>query len=156
GLLLDYSKNRITDTTLLLLTELARSRGLAQAIAGLFEGNAISSTEGRPALHTALRHQGDERLCVWGENVVAKVQAALAKMRAFVDRLHGPHSKITDCVHIGIGGSDLGPRLLFHALKAYRIHPIQCHFVSHADGAFIRKLLAGLNPETTLVIVASK
>ena len=147
GLSLDYSKNRVTDLSLKLLIDLAAARGVPESTLALFNGKNVNSTEGRAALHTALREQDHAPACV---------HAVLAQMHAFVDSVHSGQGGFTDLVHIGIGGSDLGPRMVAKALSAYRQGPVHPHFISHMDGALIQTLLNGLDPSKTLIVVASK
>ncbi len=162
GLLLDYSKNRIDARTLELLRELALACELGEWIERMFAGEPINLTEGRAVLHTALRHRGDAPVEVDGQNVMPAVRAVLDKMRTFVAAVHSGEWRghggqpISDVVNIGIGGSDLGPVMVSEALKAYRHREIRVHFVSNVDGAHVEETLAGLNPATTLFIVASK
>ncbi len=162
GLLLDFSKNRIEARTLELLRNLARACDLETWIERMFAGEPINTTEGRAVLHTALRHRGDTPVMVDGVDVMPAVREVLDKMRAFVAAVHSGEWRghggqpITDVVNIGIGGSDLGPVMVSEALKAYRHREIRVHFVSNVDGAHIDETLAGLDPATTLFIVASK
>ena len=162
GLLLDFSKNRIDSRTLGLLRELARACELETWIGRMFAGEAINLTEGRAVLHTALRYRGNAPIEVGGEDVVPAVRAVLDRMRSFVAAVHSGEWRghggqpITDVVNIGIGGSDLGPVMVCEALKAYRHRALRVHFVSNVDGAHIAETLDGLDPATTLFIVASK
>lgn len=160
-ILLDYSKNRIDEETVALLVQLARECELDKAIEAMFTGAKINETEGREVLHTALRSPAGATVFVDGENVIPKVQAVLARMRGFTERILSGAWKgytgkaITDVVNIGIGGSDLGPVMVTEGLKAYRTH-LNVHFVSNVDGTHIAEALKGLDPETTLFLVASK
>jgi len=160
-ILLDYSKNRIDEETLALLVQLARECELDKAIEAMFTGAKINETEGREVLHTALRSPAGSSVFVDGENVIPKVQAVLARMRNFTERILSGAWKgytgkaITDVVNIGIGGSDLGPVMVTEGLKAYRTH-LNVHFVSNVDGTHIAETLKGLDPETTLFLIASK
>jgi len=160
-LLLDYSKNRITDGTLDLLFSLARESGLPDWIERMFRGDRINFTEQRAVLHTALRNRSNTPVCVDGEDVMPEVNRVLEKMRAFTDTVRSGNWKgysakpITDVVNIGIGGSDLGPVMVSEALRPYG-YRFNVHFVSNVDGSQIHDTLAGLNPETTLFLVASK
>lgn len=162
GLFLDYSKNRITDETLGLFGTLARERGLPDKIARLFRAEYVNTTEKRPALHTALRYDGDEKIMVEGEDVLPKVRAVRARMQVFSDHvrdgLHTGHTgkRITDVVNIGIGGSDLGPLMVSEALHKYSHPEIKLHFVSNVDGTHISEVLGKVAAETTLFIIASK
>ena len=162
GLFLDYSKNRINDTTLKLLADLARERGLETQRDAMFAGEKINNTEGRAVLHTALRAPRTRALTVDGQNVTQDVHAVLDQMAAFVQRIHGgawggyTGKVITDIVNIGIGGSDLGPKMVCLALRTFARPDMRMHFVSNVDGHDLDATLAQVNPETTLFIVASK
>jgi glucose-6-phosphate isomerase len=159
--LVDYSKNRIDDTTMALLIQLAKECKLDEAIKAMFDGEKINQTEGRPVLHIALRNQGNESVLVDGKNVMEEVNGVLAKMEKFSQAIISGEWKgftgkeITDVVNIGIGGSDLGPVMVTEALKAYKNH-LNLHFVSNVDGTHIVETLKTLDPETTLFLVASK
>lgn len=160
-ILLDYSKNRITDTTVALLMQLARECKLDEAIKAMYNGEKINETEGRQVLHIALRNQSNRPILVDGKDVMPEVNAVLAKMKKFSDAVISGswkgHSQkaITDIVNIGIGGSDLGPVMVTEALKHYKTH-LNLHFVSNVDGTHIAETLQKVNPETTLFLVASK
>ena len=160
-ILLDYSKNRITDKTIALLIQLAKECGLKDAIDAMFGAEPINETEGRAVLHIALRNQGNERIVVDGLDVMPDVKAVLDKMEMFCDSVisgawKGYSGKaITDIVNIGIGGSDLGPVMVYESLKSYRNH-LNLHFVSNVDGTHIAEALKKVNPETTLFLIASK
>jgi glucose-6-phosphate isomerase len=160
-MLLDYSKTALDDTARDLLVQLAESVDLKSRIAAMMSGAKINSTENRAVLHTALRAPKDAVVEVDGENVVPGIQKVLAQMGAFATALReGSYQTktgkaFTDVVNIGIGGSDLGPVMATLALAPYHDGPA-CHFVSNVDGAHIHDVLAGLNPETTLVVIASK
>jgi glucose-6-phosphate isomerase len=162
GLFLDYSKNRLDASTLELLLALARERGLEGQREAMFNGEHINRTEHRAALHTALRAPQATPLLVDGEDVNAEVHAVLARIRAFSDAVRagswlGYSGKpITDIVNIGIGGSDLGPKMACAALRQYSHPGLKLHFVSNVDGHDIDATLSWLNPETTLFIIASK
>ncbi|WP_447018215.1 glucose-6-phosphate isomerase [Shewanella algae] len=162
GLLLDYSKNRLTDAVLQELLKLAREAGLEQKIAAMFAGEAINTTEQRAVLHTALRAPADADIRVDGVNVVPEVQQTLAQMEAFVEALYSGQwrgytgKKITDLVSIGIGGSFLGPKIISEALRPYWNGKLQCHFVANVDGTAISEKLKKLDPETTLFLMSSK
>ncbi|MBU1927034.1 MAG: glucose-6-phosphate isomerase [Gammaproteobacteria bacterium] len=159
---LDYSKNRITHETLALLLKWAESRSLDQAIDALFSGKILNITEQREALHTALRNHQQNSFLVHNQNIMPAIRRTLAQMRQFVDQIHNhqwlgaTQKPITDCVNVGIGGSDLGPRMATFALQPYSRQKVKCHFVSNLDGAQLSETLQPLNPETTLFIVASK
>lgn len=161
GLLLDYSKNRIHVQTMNLLLELAHECGLPDAIQSLFKGDAINETENRSVMHMALRNRSQQAYWVNGSDVMPQVRSVLAQMKSFSEQvIHGekvgyPGLPFTDVVNIGIGGSDLGPVMVTEALKAYKNH-LHMHFVSNVDGTHISETLRGLNPETTLFLIASK
>ncbi|WP_293956201.1 MULTISPECIES: glucose-6-phosphate isomerase [unclassified Sphingobacterium] len=160
-ILLDYSKNSITEDTRALLVRLAEECGLSEAIEAMFSGERINVTENRPVLHTALRNQSDQPIFVDGQDVMPDVKRVLAQMRAFTENILSGHWKgytgkaITDVVNIGIGGSDLGPVMVTEALKAYKTH-LNVHFVSNVDGTHIAETLKAVDPETTLFLIASK
>ncbi len=161
-ILLDFSKNRITENTLELLIDLAKACGLAEGIEQMFKGAILNATENRAVLHTALRQQGDEPVLVDGEDIIPEIKLVLQQMESFVNRLHAGEwlgytgKKITDIVNIGIGGSDLGLVMITEALRPYWKEGIQAHFVSNVDGTHIAETLKRINPETTLFIIASK
>jgi glucose-6-phosphate isomerase len=161
-ILFDYSKNRITGQTLPLLFKLARERKLAEKIEAMFTGDKINQTENRAVLHIALRNRSNRPIMVNGQDVNADVNRVLAKMRVFCDAVHSGSWRgftgkvITDVVNIGIGGSDLGPKMVVRALQPYSIGKIQTHFVSNVAQADLLDTLGKLNPETTLFLIASK
>ncbi|MBB4286928.1 glucose-6-phosphate isomerase [Roseospira goensis] len=161
-LLVDYSKNRITAETMDLLCDLARETGVEARRDAMVAGEVINTTEGRAVLHVALRNRSDRPIRVDGEDVMPEVNRVLDQMRAFCAAVRdgtwtGATGKpVTDVVNIGIGGSDLGPVMVAEALKPYWHDRIRPHFVSNVDGTHIAETLHGLNPETTLVLVASK
>jgi len=158
----DYSKNIMSGKTLILLLELARECALQDAIEKMFSGDVINETEGRAVLHTALRNRSNTPVYVEGNNVMPEVNAVLAQMKYFSDRVisgewQGYTGKaITDIVNIGIGGSDLGPLMVTEALQPYRTPRIRAHFVSNVDGTHITETLKRVSPETTLFLIASK
>jgi len=160
-ILLDYSKNRISDETLALLMQLARECKLDEAIKSMYAGDKINETEDRSVLHIALRNLSGTPVLVDGKDVMPEVNAVLTKMQKFSNSIISGEWKgytgkaITDVVNIGIGGSDLGPVMVTEALKHYKNH-LNIHFVSNIDGTHIAETLAGLNAETTLFLVASK
>ncbi|MDB5011401.1 MAG: glucose-6-phosphate isomerase [Mucilaginibacter sp.] len=160
-ILLDYSKNCINDQTIALLLQLAKECMVNDAIKAMFSGEVINVTEGRPVLHVALRNRSNTPIYVEGKDVMPDVNAVLQHMKEFSEAIisgswKGYTSKpITDVVNIGIGGSDLGPVMVTEALKAYKNH-LNLHFVSNVDGTHIVETLKGLNPETTLFLIASK
>ena len=161
GILLDYSKNRITEETLNLLLALAKQADVAGWRDRMFGGDKINNTENRAVLHTALRNRSGEPVYVDGADVMPLVQRALAHMREFTGAVRSgtwrgyTGKQITDVVNIGIGGSDLGPVMATQALRPY-CSKLQTHFVSNVDGAHLAETLESLSPETTLFIVASK
>ncbi|MGN6389521.1 MAG: glucose-6-phosphate isomerase, partial [Burkholderiaceae bacterium] len=162
GLFLDFSKNRLTRQALDLLCALARERGVEARRDAMFAGEIINTTERRAVLHTALRSPDPAGASVDGRDVGAEVHAVLARMRDFAERVrsgawHGHTGrKITDVVNIGIGGSDLGPKMACRALRPYAAPDVAMHFVSNVDGHDIDACLSRLSPETTLFIIASK
>nr|BAF91557.1 phosphoglucose isomerase-1 [Osteoglossum bicirrhosum] len=160
--LLDYSKNLIDEDVLGMLLDLAKSRGVEAARERMFTGEKINFTEGRAVLHIALRNRSNTPICVGGKDVMPDVNRVLEKMKGFCHKVRSGEWKgytgkaITDVVNIGIGGSDLGPLMVTEALKPYSTGGPRAWFVSNIDGTHIAKTLAGLSPETTLFIVASK
>ena len=160
-ILVDFSKNKINQETLKLLHQLAKESALDEAINAMFTGEKINHTENRAVLHTALRNRSNTPVYVDGKDVMPEVNAVLAKMSAFCDRVISGEWKgytgkaITDVVNIGIGGSDLGPYMVTEALRPYKNH-LNMHFVSNVDGTHIAETLKKVNPETTLFLVASK
>jgi len=161
-ILFDYSKNRITEQTLSLLLELARQADLAAYIAAMFRGEKINLTEGRAVLHVALRNRSNEPIYVDGQDVMPDVNRVLAQMRRFSEAVRSGEWRgytgkpITDVVNIGIGGSDLGPKMVCEALKPYAQPGLRVHFVSNVDSTDLVETLRRLAPETTLFLVASK
>jgi len=161
-ILLDFSKNRITDETLALLFELARLAALPEMINQMFSGEKINVTEKRAVLHTALRNRSNRPILVDGQNVMPEVNRVLAHMRSFTEAVRTGVWKgytgepITDIVNIGIGGSDLGPKMVCEALKPYGKEDLRVHFVSNVDSSDIYQTLKEINHETTLFLVASK
>ena len=158
-MLFDYSKTNIDAETRALLIALADGAGVAAKREAMFTGAKINDTEGRAVLHTALRNLGGS-VMVDGRDVMPEVRAVYARMEGFAravreGRFRGQGGAITDVVNIGIGGSDLGPAMGYLALAPYADGP-RCHYVSNVDGAHVHDVLRGLDPETTLVIVASK
>ena len=162
SLFLDYSKNLMTAETRSLLVDLARECGLEQAIRALFDGELVNSSEGRPALHTALRRPMGERLAVNGVNVMPEVHRVLNQMTELVSRVHSgmwrgyTEKPITDIVNIGIGGSFLGPQLVSEALLPFAQKGVTCHYLANIDGSEFFELAGKLRAETTLFIVSSK
>ena len=162
GLLLDYSKNRISGETMRLLCDLARQAGLEKWRDRMFSGQTINTTEGRAVLHVALRNRSGRAIEVDGEDVMPKVEAALRRMLAFAEavrdgsRAGATGKPITDVINIGIGGSHLGPAMVCRALKPFQRADLRLHFVANVDANQISEALNGLDPASTLFIVASK
>ncbi|MBB1073159.1 glucose-6-phosphate isomerase [Rhodoferax sp. 4810] len=162
GIYLDYSKNLITDHTLDLLFALARTAQLEQRREQLFNGTAINTTENRAVLHTALRNRSNTPVMVDGHDVMPDVNAVLMRLERFVNQVRNGEwtgftgQAITDVVNIGIGGSNLGPKMVCQALKPYQRPSLRVHFVSNIDGTHLSETIRDLNPKTTLFIVASK
>ncbi|WP_432380043.1 glucose-6-phosphate isomerase [Duganella sp. P38] len=162
GLFLDYSKNRLDATTVGLLLDLARERGVERQRDAMLSGEKINLTEQRAVLHTALRMPRGKKLLVDGQDVNADVHAVLDHVKEFTDRVRNGQwlgysgKQITDIVNIGIGGSDLGPKMAVLALRSYAHPRLKTHFVSNVDGHDMDAALAQVNPETTLFIIASK
>ncbi len=160
-LLVDYSKNRITDETMHLLMQLAEESDLPAWIERMFSGERVNFTENRAVLHTALRNRSNTPVMVDGEDIMPGINRVLEQMRRFTESVRSGEWKgysgkpMTDIVNIGIGGSDLGPVMATGALKPYG-GPLRVHFVSNVDGSQISDTLAELDPETTLFLVASK
>ena len=160
-ILLDYSKNRINQKTMSLLNELAIERGVKKGIDEMFLGKPINNTEKRSVLHTALRNRSNSPILVNGIDVMPEVNHVLEKMKSFTHKVRSKEwlgysgKYIKDVVNIGIGGSDLGPLMVTECLKPYS-GDLNVHFVSNVDGSHIAETLKGLEPETTLFVVASK
>ena len=161
-MLFDFSKHRINDETLPLLLQLAREAQLENWRDRMFAGEKINITENRAVLHTALRNRSNRPVLVDGVDVMPEVNAVLAQMRDFSEKVRSgawlgyTGQRITDVVNIGIGGSDLGPVMVCDALKPYASADLAVHFVSNIDGAHLMRALEKCQPETTLFIVASK
>ncbi|WP_107726793.1 glucose-6-phosphate isomerase [Neisseria weaveri] len=162
GMLFDYSKNRVNEEILDALCALAEQAGVRAYAESMRRGDKINASERRAVLHTALRLPEDaEPVYVDGENVVAKVHQELTRALAFAEKLlSGEYpgatgETITDFVHIGIGGSDFGPRMVMQALQPYHRN-IRVHFAANADDADIAQVLARVRPETTVFCIASK
>ncbi|HSD52776.1 MAG TPA: glucose-6-phosphate isomerase [Burkholderiales bacterium] len=159
---LDYSKNRVTDETLKLLVQLAGECGLRERIDAMFRGERINVTEGRAALHVALRAPKGVSIIVDGVNVVPQVHAVLDRMADFSNRVRSgawkghTGKRIRNVVNIGIGGSDLGPVMAYEALRAYSERAMAFRFVSNIDGTDLAEATRDLDPAETLFIVASK
>ncbi len=161
-MLVDFSKNRITEQTLQLLLELAEECRLRESIEQMFTGEKINETEGRAVLHTALRNRLNLPVVVDGHDVMPHVNRVLAQMEAFSNKVISGEwrgytgQRITDVVNIGIGGSDLGPVMVTEALRPYWQPGMNVHFVSNVDGTHIAETLKRVKPESTLFIIASK
>lgn len=162
GLSFDYSKNPVTEETLILLFKLADTFELNKHIQALFSGACVNTTEKLPALHTALRDPRKSGLKVNGTDILPDIHAALNKMENFVQQVHShtwrgaTQKPITDIINLGIGGSDLGPLMAIESLKSYQQTSIHFHFISNVDSYALHHLLMQLNPETSLFIIASK
>lgn len=161
-ILVDYSKNRISEETLKLLIGLADEIGLRDAINKMFSGDKINETEDRAVLHIALRNRENSPIYVDGKDIMPKVNAVLEKMKDFSHKVVSgewrgfTQKKVTDIVNIGIGGSDLGPVMVTESLMPYAKEGLSIHFVSNVDGTHITETLKRLNPESTLFMIASK
>lgn len=161
NLTLDISKNRISDEILEQLLQLAEETELKAGIQKMFNGEIINETENRAVLHTALRNKSDDAVTFNGEDVMPEVKETLQKIKKFSEKvISGTHKgytgkKITDIVNIGIGGSDLGPKMAVQSLKFYK-NRLNTHFVSNIDGDHVHDTLKHLDPETTLFIIVSK
>jgi glucose-6-phosphate isomerase len=161
-ILLDFSKNRITDETWKLLLDLAKQADVKGFAERMMTGEKINTTEDRAVLHVALRNKSNRAINVDGKDVMPEVSAVLKHMREFSDAIRSGSwtgytgKKITDVINIGIGGSDLGPVMATEALKPYGTRDLNVHFVSNIDGTHMAETLRKLNPETALFIVASK
>ncbi len=162
GLHLDYSKHRLTDDTLQLLRRLATERELPEKVRAMFRGEPVNTSEGRPALHVALRMPRFRSLVVDGVDVVKEVHSELDRMSAFADRVRSGEwvgatgRRISAVVNIGIGGSDLGPAMAYEALEPYASRELTARFVSNVDPADLAGALTGLEPGETLFVVVSK
>ncbi len=161
-LLLDYSKNLVTEETMALLFALAEAADVEGWRARMFAGDPINATENRAVLHVALRNRSERPMYVAGQDVMPSVQRVLDRMFAFTNALSSgawcgwTDQPMTDIVNIGIGGSDLGPAMVTQALTSYHRPGVRAHFVSNVDGTHLAETLRPLNPETTLFIIASK
>ena len=161
-LLFDYSKHRVTEETLGLLEQLFVETGAAEGFQAMLRGDKINATEGRAVLHTALRDPRTEPLLVDGVDVRALASGERHRMYAFADAVRAGRKRghtglrFNHIVNIGIGGSDLGPRMAYEALKPFSDRDLQLHFVSNVDGADLHECLRQLDPERTLFLVASK
>ncbi|MGR8930667.1 MAG: glucose-6-phosphate isomerase [Gammaproteobacteria bacterium] len=161
-LLFDYSKNLITEETMPLLIALANRAELKEKTEAMFSGSIINTTEKRAVLHTALRNRSNKPVYFGGEDVMPEINKVLQKMRSFVEQVRSGQwtgfsgKAITDIVNIGIGGSDLGPKMVDTALAPYGKNDLKAHFVSNVDQTDIVETLKPLNPETTLFLISSK
>lgn len=162
GLYLDYSKNLITPKTLKLLIDLANAAGLRAAIDDMFSGEKINFTEKRAVLHVALRNRSNRPIRVDGRDVMPEVNAVLEKMNRFSRQVRGGEWKgytgkpVKNVINIGIGGSDLGPAMIFEALTPYARRDLSLGFVSNVDGTHLAETLRDRDPAETLFIVSSK
>jgi glucose-6-phosphate isomerase len=161
-ILLDYSKNIISEQTIKLLIKLAKEQNVDEWASKMYAGEKINFTENRAVLHIALRNRSNTPILYEGKDVMPDINRVLSQMQAFCAKIHTGQWKgytgkaITDVVNIGIGGSDLGPVMVTEALKPYAKPNINIHFVSNIDGTHISEVLKKVNPETTLFIIASK
>jgi len=162
GLVLDYSKNRITSETMRALFALARKRALAQARSAMFSGKIINRTENRPVLHIALRNSSNKPILVNGMDVMPEVNRVLKKMRVFANTVRSGAWRgytgrpIRNIINIGIGGSDLGPAMAYEALKPYAKRNLTVRFVSNIDATHLIEATRDLAPDETLFVVTSK
>ena len=161
-ILFDYSKHLVTEETMSLLTALAREAQVERWRDAMFSGEELNVTEGRAALHVALRNRSGRPIHVDGEDVMPEVRAVLDQMRRFTEEVRSGRwrghtgERITDIVNIGIGGSDLGPVMVTEALRPYWQPGLRAHFVSNIDGTHLAETLRDLDPARTLFMVASK
>ena len=161
-ILLDYSKNRITEESMELLLQLAQQAGLQKGIKAMFSGKAINETENRAVLHVALRNLDGEPMKVNNQNVMPDIIAVLDQMKEFSEQIisgswKGHSGKaIQNIINIGIGGSDLGPVMVTEALKPYKVKHIETFYVSNVDGSHITETLKKVDPENTIFMIASK
>ncbi|MEM8942965.1 MAG: glucose-6-phosphate isomerase, partial [Pseudomonadota bacterium] len=162
GLRLDYSKNRVDELAIEALLEAAREAGVAQAREAMFAGQHINNTENRAVLHVALRDRSERKILVDGQDAVALARDELDRALEFTESVVGGEHKgysgesIDTVVNIGIGGSDLGPRMATAALKSFWLPGRQAHFVSNVDGQDLQDVLAKVDPARTLFLIASK
>ncbi len=161
-ILVDFSKNIITEETIRLLIKLAKEVGLGDAIQKMYSGDRINQTEDRSVLHIALRNRENTPIYSNDKDVMPEVNAVLDKMEEFSGKIRSGKwrgfsgKRIMDIVNIGIGGSDLGPSMVTESLTPYGHSELSVHFVSNVDGTHIAETLKGLDPETTLFLIASK
>ena len=162
GVYLDYSKNRVTDTTLALLVQLAAESRLREHIDAMFRGDRINHSENRAALHVALRAPRGASIVVDGRNVVPDVHAVLERMAEFANRVRSgawrghTGKRIRNVINVGIGGSDLGPVMAYEALKRYSDRAMTFRFVSNVDGTDFAEAVGGLDAAETLFVISSK
>jgi len=162
GILFDYSKNNIDKRAMAALLDIAKDCEVEKQRNAMWAGKKINSTEGRAAMHMALRYNGDEAVLLDGENIMPKIRHQLGRIEVFSNEIRqgqiisSSGEAFTDIVNIGIGGSDLGPEMVTKALAPYGKDNLRLHFVSNVDGAHISDTLKQLNPKTTLFIIASK
>ncbi|MBA6292316.1 glucose-6-phosphate isomerase, partial [Colwellia sp. MB3u-70] len=162
AMLLDYSKNLITDETLAKLIALAKDCEVESWRDKMFAGERINRTEDRAVLHTALRNRSQQAIMLDGKNITDDVEVSLSKMKAFTDKVRQGKwlgysgKRITDIVNIGVGGSNLGPQMVTEALKQYSDDSVNVHYVSNVDGTQIAEVLRPLKPERVLFIISSK
>ncbi|PPI87898.1 glucose-6-phosphate isomerase [Candidatus Pantoea edessiphila] len=160
-ILIDFSKNILTQETINKLKALAIETNLKNNINSMFSGEKINATENRAVLHIALRNRTNQPIILDGQDIMPKINKVLNKMKYFSDKVINGYwvgfteKTIKDVVNIGIGGSNLGPLMVTEALRPYKNH-LNMHFVSNIDGSHITKILENLNPETTLFLIASK
>lgn len=161
NIFLDYSKNIITDETLSLLFQLAEACDLKNKINHLFSGKIVNDSEHRPALHMQLRSPGNQSFLLNGTNVIDEIMAVRKQMRLLAQSIANHQFKsysgkpITDIIHVGIGGSDLGPKMIYEALRE-KDHSLRCHYISNHDLHAIERILNQLNPETSIALFVSK
>ncbi len=161
-ILVDYSKNRITEETIDLLIALAQEIDLSDAVEKMFAGDKINETENRAVLHVALRNRKNTPIYLGGKDVMPQVNEVLQKIKTFSEQIISGKwkgytgKKISDLVNVGIGGSNLGPLMVTECLRPYAQEGLSVHFVSNVDGTHLAETLKKLNPETTLFMVASK
>lgn len=162
NMVVDFSKNRIDDKVFKSLIDLAKKAKVQNKIAEMFEGKKINITENRAVLHVALRNRKNIPIYVDGENVMPEINKVLAKIKDFSEAVRlgkfvgYTGKKLTNIVNIGIGGSDLGPKMAVEALKKYMPKEMNCYFISNIDGTACAEVLNKINPETTLFVVCSK
>lgn len=162
GLVFDYSKNIITEETIYLLLQLAKECRVREALEAMLMGEKINATEKRAVLHTALRNFSGKPVYTEGKDIMPAIENALKKMKSFCNAIHKGKlrgytgKRIKHIVNIGIGGSDLGPKMVTEALKPYWVDEIETHFVSNIDGSHIAEVLKQVDPEKTLFLIASK